>query len=727
MTVKGRVADIIFVNEENGYTVLNFETDGDFFTAVGIFPLVSEGEVMVLTGEFKKNSRFGEQFVVESAEISEPDDLEGVYKYLSSGLFKGVGEKTAMQIIKTFGMDTMDILDHHPERLREVPGIGRSKLADIVESYRKTKQMKESLFFLQKYGLTMGLALKIYKCYGESTVSVISNNPYILIENVDGIGFLTADKIAEKMGIDRNGDFRIKAGIVHTLNEAAGKGGHTCLPKNILIDNASKLLSVDSSTVERVLDGMFNVKMVDVDGVETVATELNYRTENSIATKLILLKKGVERWDVDEDKELSNYEKTQSITLHDRQKEAVKKVFSSGVTVITGGPGTGKTTIIKAITTIAEHRGKKVVLCAPTGRASKRMTEMTGTESKTIHRLLGVDFAAEGKFEKNESNLLTADIIIVDEISMADIYIFYALLKAIPRGARLVLVGDKDQLPSVSCGNILTDVIESGVIDVVGLTEIYRQSEKSFIITNAHRINRGEMPLVDNRHDFFVNNKIDGSDIVNTVIGMLKTRIPKFANVTTNDIQVLTPVRKGIVGVENMNAEIQKELNPDGEGIVHGKTTFRVKDKVMQTVNNYCLSWRKPDTGEIGSGVFNGDIGIVASVGKSGVDVLFDDGKVVTYDGADMDELTLAYCVSVHKSQGSEFPVVILALSGSNYLIMTRNLLYTAVTRAKKMVVIVGDENCIKKMVGNNYTAKRYSLLKYLLEKNVHKVEILWG
>ena len=726
MTVKGRVAEIIFVNEENGYTVLNFETDGDFFTAVGIFPLVSEGEYFILTGEFKKNSKFGEQFVVENVEMSEPDDVQGIFNYLSGGLFRGVGEKTAEQIVKKFGLRTLDILENNPEELRKVPGIGKAKLADIVESYRNTREMKESVCFLQKYGITMSLAVKIYRVYGEATISVISNNPYVLIESVNGVGFITADKIAEKMGIDRDSEFRIKAGIIYTLIEVAGKSGHTCLPRELLLEYTERLLGVEKEKIAEVLDGLFNVKRIEADGVEYIATDVNYRTENAIATKLILLKKAVEPWDIDEEKELKNFEKSSSITLHERQREAVLSVFRSGVTVITGGPGTGKTTIIKAITAIAGQRGKKITLCAPTGRASKRMTEMTGMESKTIHRLLGVDFSAENKFEKNESNLLESDIIIVDEISMADIYVFHALLKAIAQGTRLVLVGDKDQLPSVSCGNILSDVISSGKVNVVYLTEIYRQSDQSYIITNAHRINRGEMPLPDNRNDFFISNKSDGTDILNTVMSMLKTRIPKFANLSPNDIQVLAPVKKGVVGVENLNERIQSELNPEGKSIIHGKTTFRIGDKVMQNCNNYCTLWKKPETGEMGSGVFNGDLGFVCDVGSDGLSVCFDDGKVVNYTGADLDELMLAYCISVHKSQGSEFPVVILALSGANYMIMTRNLLYTAVTRAKKMVVIVGDEACIKQMVSNDYTAKRYSLLKHFLQTNESKVELLW-
>lgn len=726
MKFKGRVTDIIFSNEENGYTVLNFQTDDDYFTAVGIFPFVSVGELLELTGEFKTNNKFGEQFAVESVSYSKPDDAEGIFKYLASGLFRGIGEKLARQIVNYFGLRTLEILENNPDELRKVPGIGRKKLSEIVESYRDTRNMKEAIFFLQKYDITMGLAMKIYRCYEEATVSVIKNNPYILVEDIEGVGFLTADKIAEKMGIDRHSEFRIKAGILHSLNEAAAKGGHTCLPKQILIENAAKLMEVEESEVAKTLESAGGIRFAESEGMMIAATEMNFRAENAIATKLILLKQTADRWDMDVEKELSNYEKSSAIVFHEKQREAIKSVFSSGVTVITGGPGTGKTTIIKAITGIAGQRGKKVVLCAPTGRAGKRMTEMTGMESKTIHRLLGVDFS-KGGFEKNESNPLEADVIIVDEISMADIYVFYALTRAVSTGTRVVLVGDKDQLPSVSCGNILSDVISSKIINTVFLSEIYRQEGNSLIVTNAHRINRGEMPLTDNLSDFFISNKTDSMDILNTVIGMIKTRIPKFANVDTSDIAVLTPLKKGIVGVENLNEKIQDALNPDAPEFKYKNIAFRTGDKVMQNVNNYTVSWKKFDTGEIGSGVFNGDLGTVSAVRKDGVDVMFDDGKLVNYSGSAMDELMLAYCISVHKSQGSEFPVVVIALSGANYMLMTRNLLYTAVTRARKMAVIVGEEGCIRRMVSNNYTAKRYSLLKDFLIKNKHQVELLWG
>ncbi len=726
-TYKGRVSEIIFANEENGYTVLNFATDDDYFTAVGVFPLVGEGEYLEITGEFRKNSKFGEQFVVDNVKFARPDATYDIIRYLSSGLFRGIGEKLATEIVKVFGEDTLDVLENHPEWLRNVTGIGKKKLAEIMESYRETRQMKESILFLQQFGITMGLALKIYARYEEATISAVGANPYILVEDIEGVGFVTADKIAAKMGVDSHSPFRIKAGIIHTLNEAAAMRGHTCYPREKLIEDAANLLKVEKDEVETALAFTFGVKSVKIDGAEMIATELNYRTEKAIATKLLVLKDGAEAWDISWEAELDAYEKSNMIKLHAKQREAVATVLLSGVTVITGGPGTGKTTIIKAITSIASQRGKKVALCAPTGRASKRMTEMTGEEAKTIHRLLGMDFSSNNKFEHGDESPIEADVIIVDEISMADIYIFNALLKAVPRGARLVLVGDKDQLPSVSCGNILSDVISSKLIESIELTEIYRQENTSLIVTNAHRINRGQMPITDNRSDFFISNKGDTMGILNDVISMIKTRIPKFAGVESTDIQVITPIKKGIIGVENLNVEIQNALNPEGKAYEHRGIKYRRGDKVMQTVNNYTITWKTVDGNEMGSGIFNGDMGFISDVYDNGVDVIYDDSKVVKYEGSGMDELTLAYCVSVHKSQGSEFPVVLLALTGANYMIMTRNLLYTAVTRARKMVVIVGDEACVRRMVENNFTARRYSLLKEFLIANESKVRSFWS
>lgn len=727
MKFKGKVEDIVFRNEENGYTVLNFDADGNLITAVGIFPIVAEGENLEITGEFKTNSRFGEQFLVSEVTLSKPDDVMGIFKYLSSGLFKGIGEKLAWEIVKYFGVSALDVLENTPNELRKVNGIGKKKLAEIIESYKATKDMKEAILFLQKYDIAMGTALKIYKKYESNTKSIVSHNPYRLVDDIDGIGFVTADKIAKKLGIDSHSEFRIRSGIVYTLLEAAIKGGHTCLIKNELIKEASKLLELEEEEVSYILDNMEEIKTHVIADEVFVASQLNYNTENAIATKLIRLNMTAEKWNIDIDAELVDYQQVNKIALDENQTDGIKGVFNNGVSVITGGPGTGKTTIIKGITTILGQRKKKVLLCAPTGRASKRMTEATGEEAKTIHRLLGSDFSADRKFEKNETNPLEADIVIVDEISMADIYIFYALLKAIPCGARLVLVGDKDQLPSVSCGNILSDIIGSDLIKVVYLTNIYRQASGSMIVSNAHRVNKGEMPIFKGATDFFMSNKNDNYGILSDVLSMTNERIPNFAKVSTKDIQVLAPMKKGIVGVDNLNIELQKIINPVGKEHFYQGTIFRVGDKVMQNVNNYTITWIKDWNKESGSGVFNGDIGYIIFADEKGVKVEFDDGKIVEYKGGDVEQLMLAYCISVHKSQGSEFPVVVLVVNGGNYMILTRNLLYTAITRAKKMVVIIGDEDSLKKMVSNNFTVKRYSLLKEFLQRNKNRIEMLWG
>ncbi|MBO4539559.1 MAG: ATP-dependent RecD-like DNA helicase [Clostridia bacterium] len=723
MTFDGKVEEIVYVNEESGYTVLNFSADDNYFTAVGIFPLIAEGELLRISGEFKTNARFGEQFVVDRVEFYKPDTVEGIYKFLAGGLFRGVGEKTAMLIVNYFGLDTLKVLDEHPERLCEVKGIGTKKCLDIIRGYNESRKMKESILFLQKYDITMGLAVKIYKKYEDVTINVVRDNPYRLVEDIDGVGFITADKIASKMGIDKHSPFRVRAGLLHVLTEASHSGGHTCLPVEELIASAVKLLGVTEEECRENLP-LMNLKTLTVDGVEVAAAAVNYETENAIAAKLLRLIDNPSPADENLDNDLFIYEKVNKITLDEKQKEAIKSVFHNGVTVITGGPGTGKTTIIKGVVALMRLRRKKVTLAAPTGRACKRITEATGEEARTLHRLLGIDFSSDRR-SYDEINPLPVDVLIVDEISMADIYIFNALLKAVPTGARLVLVGDKDQLPSVSCGNILSDTIESGLVNTVFLTEVHRQAEGSYIVTNAHRINNGQMPVYKGAKDFFFISRSE-EDAVQEVVGMVKTRIPAYLGVTPSDVQVLAPMKKSVVGVENLNAVLQDALNPRGTEKELGQSRFRVGDRVMQTSNNYQLEWKRDD-GEHGTGIFNGDLGKVVAFDKEGMTVLFEDGKRVVYAGSDADEIMLAYAVSVHKSQGSEFPVVILVLGSGGYTLLTRNLLYTAVTRARKMVVVIGSEATVKRMVANTYTVKRYSLLKHLLLKNKKKYDLLWG
>ncbi len=730
MKLKGTVLGVIFCNEENGYTVLEFDANGNYCTAVGIFPMVVEGESLVLTGEFKQNKKFGQQFVVTEVEYLKPENNNAIITYLASGLFDGIGEKMAVRLVDTFGKNTLDVIEKTPELLRTVSGIGRKTANKIIECYQNTVKMKESLLFLQANGISMNMALKIYKEFGENTSDIVKDNPYVLVQHIDGVGFLTADKIAIKIGIPSDSIYRIRAGIHHILGQAGSRGGHTCLPKNEVYNKLCELIS--ETTEELFLDALMSmdtVKSISVEETEFLQVNTNYFIEKNIASRIISINGDKSDWGFDIERELNHYQRGNNIELDDSQIKAIVSILNNGVSVITGGPGTGKTTIIKGITTIMQKQNKKVMLCAPTGRASKRMTEATGVEAKTIHRLLNVDFSGLERRNFDEMSLLDVDVLIVDEISMADIFVFNALVNSIPAGARLVLVGDKDQLPSVSCGNILSDIINTDFINVVYLNEIYRQAKNSMIVINAHRINKGEMPLSKIGSDFFIEKKSDSEGILKSVVSMVKNRIPNYLNINSSAIQVLAPMKKGTVGVENINIELQKELNRSVKCHKNKDTIYKLGDKVMQTVNNYNIEWKKTDSlyDATGQGVFNGDIGYIAEVYSNGVSVLFDDGKFVTYKGGEVDELMLAYCVSVHKSQGCEFDVVIIVITNGNYMIMTKNLLYTAVTRAKKMAVIVGEVNNIHKMVQNNYTQKRYSMLRYFLLNAKKRRSLLWG
>lgn len=727
MVIRGLVEDIIFRNEENGYTVINFDADGNLVVAVGIFPFINIGETLELKGEYKYNPKFGEQFVVESAEFIKPNDIESIKRYLASGLFHGVGEVIADAIVGLFGIKTLEVIENTPEKLTLVSGIGEKRAIEISKCYTQSSRVKDTLLFLQKYGITTAMALKIYKEYEEDTINIVKDNPYKLVEDVDGIGFITADKFAEKLGIDKESNFRLKAALLHILKESSQKNGHTFLPVDYLIKETMKITFVyDEMRYKNILEREENtIKFVETEEGSGYSLSYIYHTENSIAAKLINLKNLSGDLGINIDEELSNYQRSNNITLDNKQKQAIERALIEGVIIITGGPGTGKTTIIKCVTTILAQRNLKVALAAPTGRAAKRMSEATGEEAKTVHRLLGIN----GKnFESNEFSPLDYDVIIVDEISMADIFIFNALLKAIPVGSRLILVGDKDQLPSVACGNILSDMIASDMFCTVYLDEIYRQAKESMIVVNAHRINNSKMPVTGNSKDFFVDNKNNPSDVKKSVLSMVSKRIPEYLNISPMDIQVLSPMKKGVVGVESLNRELQNILNPGGKEIVYKNTVFRKGDKVMQTVNNYSIEWIKyGPSRESGTGVFNGDIGYIIEIKDGNVIVEFEDGKQVVYQSGDLEELMTAYCVSVHKSQGSEFPVVIIAITSGSYAILTKNLLYTAVTRAKDMVVLIGDEQNIEKMVKNNYMTKRFSLLKHFLIKNQNRFQVLKG
>lgn len=735
--IKGRVEDIVFRNAENGYTVAIIDTDVEIVTAVGIFPPVTEGEIVELVGN-KTVSKYGEQLSVTEVKISPPNTTYDIVRYLSSGLFSGIGEITAERIVEKFGVDTLEIMAKMPHKLAEVKGISEKRALAIAESMLETREMQQTILYLQKLEISVNLAIKIYKFYGAQTRFIIESNPYRLVENIDGIGFITADKIAKSIGVGEDSEFRISAGILYTLKQAVNKNGDTFMPKEKLCVEVRKLLSIEVSDEQidsKLMDMEVSGKVVIVQKEgENIMLSTHYMAEQAIAARLCALCAYDNTLHIDIDADIANYEKLNNLTLHEAQISAIKTSIENGVTVITGGPGTGKTTIIKCIIAVFKQRGLNVQLCAPTGRAAKRLSEASGEEAKTIHRLLDLDFkGGKGYFTFNENTKLPADVVIIDEVSMCDEYVFKSLLSALRYGARLIMVGDKDQLPSVGAGNVLADIINCGIIPISFLTEIYRQGTQSLIVKNAHLINKGEMPIVENTQesDFFFSNK-PSSGVLQETVDMVTKRISAFKGVSSKDIQVLCPMKKGECGVLNLNERLQHEINPpakDKGEIVCGKTVFRMGDKVIHTMNNYQMEWVKDEGGSTsaGRGVFNGDIGFIIAVDRAAMTlkVAFDDGKVATYSAGEFDQISLAYAVSVHKSQGSEFDVVVIVLSAGNFLIMTRNLLYTALTRAKKMAVIIGDKDVVYKMVKNNYTTRRFTMLEDFIKAEAKRVQIV--
>lgn len=736
-TVKGYVEEIIFRNIDNGYCVLLINAGNNLVTAVGVFPPVEEGEYLEMQGEHVVNNKFGEQFNVSECKIVQPDSVESIYRYLSSGLFYGVGEVTAKNIVNTFGARALEYIEKDPVKLSQVKGLSLKKAMAINEAFIVHKEQQATILYLQNFDISLNLALKIYKTYGDGTKRIIEKNPYQMVEDVDGVGFITADKIALKMGFDQYSRFRITAGIGHVLQEGASKNGHTYLERREVVSEVCRLLKMNEEEYRYMVDGiildnvvMGKIVIIEEGGEECVMLTRMYENENGIARCLADMLVSAEEIDLNIDADIDDYQKSKGITLHENQIEAIKNCVKYGVNVITGGPGTGKTTIINCILTILKKQYMRTVLCAPTGRASKRLAEATGEDAKTIHRLLDLDFTGgKGHFTYNEDTKLDADVVVVDEVSMCDEYVFYALIRAIKRGGRLILVGDKDQLPSVGAGNILSDIIASGLVPVNYLTYIYRQSDDSLIISNAHKVNEGKMPTIDNKSkDFFVDAQTDTADMLKNCIDLVTKRLPSFSKLAPKDIQVLCPMKKGVIGVENINIEMQKALNPPDSSkgeLRAGANIFRVGDKVIHTVNNYQMEWLSPD-GLSGSGIFNGDIGYIIEVNKSApsLKVEFDDGKIATYKQENLDEIALAYAISIHKSQGSEFPAVIIMVSGGNPFLMTRNLLYTAITRAKQIVVIEGSKESLAKMVKNDYTAKRNTLLTQFLKENCKRAGV---
>ncbi|MBR1560588.1 MAG: ATP-dependent RecD-like DNA helicase [Clostridia bacterium] len=719
---EGTVEGIVYRNADNGWTVASLRLDGSKspIAAVGVMPFLSEGEHGTFDGEIVEHKDYGRQIKVVGYEATRPQTKSGVERFLASGLIKGVRKAMAKQIVAYFGARTLDVLESEPERLTEVPGIGRKKAAMIAQSFAEHNGMRGTLMFLQEYGLTPALSLKVYRAYGDTTERVLRSNPYRLADEIAGVGFRTADDIAMRLGFGRESEFRLRSGIKYALTEAANGAGHMYLPAGVLVDQACRMLDAEAALVERELrallieDQLIAEKVGDDDAVYLPRYHRAERDTARLLVKQLRSIKPPRFSDGELERLVADYEAGEGVALCAQQREAVLAAAKEGICIITGGPGTGKTTSINLIIRVMRRLGA-VELCAPTGRAARRMSEATGCPAQTIHRLL--EYSGEGQgFMKNADDPLDADVVIVDEMSMVDIFLMKSLLSALRPGTRLILVGDADQLPSVGAGNVLRDLIAADALRVVRLTEIFRQAGQSQIVLNAHLVNRGEYPVIRVRDtDFFLERKDTPVQAAASTVALVRTRLPNYMGFDAlRDIQVMAPMKRGEVGVFHLNELLQAALNPPGRDVPelqHGQTVFRRGDKVMQVRNNYDLAWERG--GEEGDGVFNGDIGYVIAVDRKerALVVEFDDGRVAEYDEGLLDDLELAYCMSVHKSQGSEFDAVVLPLVSGPPMLMTRNLLYTAITRAKRLVVLVGREGCVRQMVDNNHITRRYSAL----------------
>ena len=731
-SLAGYVEHIIYRNADNGYTVLNLVSGEDEITCVGIFSAIAEGENIEAQGEYTEHPTYGQQFKVTSFEEKAPEDEEAIERYLGSGAIKGIGLAMAARIVRRFKEDTFRIIEEEPERLAEIKGISNRKAMESASQVNEKRDLRQAMIFLQQYGITMNLAVKVYQAYGQDVYGIIRENPYRLADDIDGVGFRTADEIAARVGIRMDSDFRVRSGILYTLLQASGEG-HTYLPETELTPRASKLLNVTAEQVEKqymdlAIERKIILKQME-DQTQIYAASFYYMEANT-ATMLKRLNVSYDVSDAEIEQQIRGIEKKSGMTLDEHQVTAVKEAVRNGLLVITGGPGTGKTTTINTIIRYFELEGLEIFLAAPTGRAAKRMSETTGFEARTVHRMLELNGGAEGSggFERDESNPLEANVIIVDEMSMVDISLMYSLLKAISVGTRLILVGDVNQLPSVGPGSVLRDIIQSHACNVVMLTKIFRQASTSDIIVNAHKINHGEEVILDNKSmDFFFLKRYDADVIINVVLQLIKQKLPKFVDATPYDIQVLTPMRKGLLGVERLNGILQRYMNPPANDKVekeYGSTVFREGDKVMQTKNNYQLAWEIRTkfglTVDKGLGIFNGDMGIIRQINDFAEQMIieFDEGRMVEYPYKLLDELELAYAITIHKSQGSEYPAVVIPLLGGPMMLMNRNLLYTAVTRARKCVTLVGNEVTFQQMIRNTSQQKRYSGLCDRLKEN---------
>lgn len=714
--------ETVFRNEENGYSVMQMRAGRESVTVVGTLPALAAGEQVLLSGAWVEHPQYGRQWKATACEIRKPTTLLGIERYLGSGLIRGVGPATAKLIVQEFGRRTLDVMSEHPERLTEVPGIGKKRAAQLAEAFREQYAAREAMVFLQSYGVSPALAVRITKAYGADAQRKIRENPYRLMDDVEGVGFLTADRIALALGVPPDSEYRLQAGLKYVLQEAAASAGHTYLPRETLLAQAAKALRAQGEALAHGLDALLFARelvAVSADGEDAVMLGAYYHAEREIARYLRLLS-AAKTAPAQPEKQIADFERQNGIAFSPNQRRAVSEAVRQGLLVITGGPGTGKTTIINCILSLL---GRNVLLAAPTGRAAKRMSEATGHEAKTLHRLL--EFSGdEGRFQRDENNPLDCACVIVDEMSMVDVFLMRSLLRALKPGTKLILVGDADQLPSVGAGNVLGDILKSGVIPSARLTDIFRQAAESLIVLNAHRINHGEAPILNRRDsDFFFERQPLAEDAAAAIVGLCARRLPAFlrTDFPARDIQVLSPTKKSGAGVYQLNALLQQALNPPAPAkpeLAYGDITFRLGDKVMHVRNNYQLAWVN-DSGAEGEGVFNGDVGFVSRVDEQDktVTVRYDDERSVEYDYQQLEELELAYCLSVHKSQGSEFPCVVMPVVGGPPRLLTRNLFYTALTRARRLVVLVGREENIAQMVQNNLILRRYTTLRQRLEE----------
>jgi exodeoxyribonuclease V alpha subunit len=706
-TIEGVLERIVFFNEENSFTVARLQVgrSRDLITIVGNMPCPNSGETLRLRGKWVVDAKFGRQFRVESCLSVLPSTITGIEKYLGSGLVKGIGPIMARRVVAKFGLETLDIIEDSPQRLLEVDGIGPVRTERIGRAWQEQKEVREVMVFLQGHGVSSTYAVKIYKAYGDKSVSVVRENPYRLALDISGIGFKTADRIARNMGIDPGSQIRAEAGIIHVLSELVDEG-HVYYPYRELLGKAAVLLEVDEATVEAALAALVEQRRVVVEEQQgdraVYLTPLHFAEVNVAKRLKALLGSPRQLIQIDVERAIQWVQRAIGIELAEMQKETIRKAIASKLLVLTGGPGTGKTTLINCLIRILERKGQRILLASPTGRAAKRLTEVTGREAKTIHRLLEYS-PKEGGFKRNEDNPLEADLVIIDEVSMVDILLMNNLLKAVPSKAALLLVGDVDQLPSVGPGNVLRDIIASEQVETVRLTEIFRQAQESLIVVNAHRVNRGEFPQIrtpmGRLADFYFIQRDEPEKALELVNELCAKRLPRaFHFDPLDDIQVMTPMHKGVVGVANLNAELQRLLNPKGEEIARGGRPFRLNDKVMQTSNNYEKE------------VFNGDIGRIVEIDPEEQRLLvrFED-RVVGYEWSELDELVLAYAISIHKSQGSEYPAVVVPILSQHYVMLQRNLLYTAITRARRLVVLVGSKRAIAVAVRNNRVQHRYT------------------